>query len=179
MVISHINIPTEEDIFTSAEQSLLSRNLKTRQTMSLLLLRKQLQCEVGYKFLVSIALTFWFVLFPVVFLACLTAIEHSPTTRAPLQMSVFEWQKAHSGSLRVAAHRGGSRKDSWSSPASDGFLWCRNKSVKNSTKLSGEMSSSNWLLSGEKNGLNGKFFIFVSNLVAAPVTKETRKMWTV
>ena len=86
MVISHINIPTEEDIFTSAEQSLLSRNLKTRQTMSLLLLRKQLQCEVGYKFLVSIALTFWFVLFPVVFLACLTAIEHSPTTRAPLQI---------------------------------------------------------------------------------------------
>jgi len=38
------------------------------------------------------------------------------------------------------------------------------------------MSSSDWLVSGEKNGLNGKFFIFVANFPAAPVTKEIEKM---
>ena len=38
------------------------------------------------------------------------------------------------------------------------------------------MSSSDWLDSGEKNGLNGKFFIFVANFPAAPVTKEIGKI---
>jgi len=38
------------------------------------------------------------------------------------------------------------------------------------------MSSSDWLVSGGKNELNGKFFIFVANFPAAPVTKEIGKM---
>ena len=42
-------------------------------------------------------------------------------------------------------------------------------------RLPGEMSSSDWLVSGETNVLNGKPFIFLVNLSATPVAEQIRK----
>ena len=55
-------------------------------------------------------LTIWFVLLPVTFLTFLIAVENSFAElqlRHLFKVPVFEWQKAHSGSLRGGAHWGG------------------------------------------------------------------------
>jgi len=74
--------------------------------------------KVEYKLLLQpLFLTFWFVLFPVVFLACRIAVEHSLTTRTPLQifrlwmtkgafiLSLRSCRGSHCSSLVCSCHK--------------------------------------------------------------------------
>lgn len=75
--------------------------------------------------------------------------------------------------FRGVVYWGGLEKDLLFSFELDGFFWCCNKLVNNLMKFLGEMFFLDWLVFGEKNGLNGKFFIFFVDVF---VIKRNSKM---